>query len=90
MNFENKLIPGGFVKRYKRFFVDVLINNKLVTCHCPNTGSMMGLLKKGNKVFVTKSENIKRKLKFTLQIIEIGKTKIGVNSWNRAQFWQYI
>ena len=80
MNFENKLIPGVFVKRYKRFFVDVLINNKLVTCHCPNTGSMMGLLKKGNKVFVTKSENIKRKLKFTLQIIEIGKTKIGVNT----------
>jgi sugar fermentation stimulation protein A len=44
MNFENELISGLFVKRYKRFFVDVIIDKKIVTAHCPNTGSMQGLL----------------------------------------------
>ena len=80
MILENKLIPGIFIKRYKRFFVDVQINRKIVTAHCPNTGSMQGLLKKGNTVWVTKSNNPKRKLKFTLQIIKDGNSKVGVNT----------
>ena len=80
MNFENKLIPGVLIKRYKRFFVDVKINNEIITAHCPNTGSMMGLLNKGNKVWLSKSNNPNRKLKYTLQIIENKKSKIGVNT----------
>ena len=80
MNFENKLISGQFVKRYKRFFVDVKINGKIITAHCPNTGSMYGLLRKGNKVWLTKSKNPNRKLKYTLQIIQDKKTKVGVNT----------
>ena len=80
MNFENKLIPGQFIKRYKRFFVDIKIKEKIITAHCPNTGSMYGLLKKGNKVWVTKSDNPDRKLKYTLQIIEDKKSKVGVNT----------
>ena len=70
MNFKNTLISGEFIKRYKRFFVDVKIGNKIITAHCPNTGSMLGLLKKGNKVWLSKSNNPKRKLKYTLQIIK--------------------
>ena len=45
MIFKNKLIIF-LIKRYKRFFVDIKIKNKVVTAHCPNTGSMFGLLKK--------------------------------------------
>ena len=80
MIFENKLISGRFIKRYKRFFVDVKIRDKIITAHCPNTGSMYGLLKKGNKVWLSKSDNPKRKLKYTLQIIEDYKSKVGVNT----------
>ena len=80
MNFENKLISGLFVKRYKRFFVDIKINNKIITAHCPNTGSMYGLLKKGNKVWISKSNNPNRKLKYTLEIIEDKSSKVGVNT----------
>ena len=80
MDFENKLIAGLFIKRYKRFFVDIKINNQIITAHCPNTGSMYGLLKRGNKVWVSKSNNPNRKLKYTLEIIEDQKTKVGVNT----------
>ena len=80
MNFENKLIAGLFVKRYKRFFVDIKINDKIITAHCPNTGSMYGLLKKGNKVWISKSSNPNRKLKYTLEIIEDKSSKVGVNT----------
>ena len=80
MIFENKLISGQFIKRYKRFFVDIKVKNKIITAHCPNTGSMCGLLKKGNKVWLSKSDNPKRKLKYTLQIIEECKSKVGVNT----------
>ena len=80
MNFEDKLIAGRLIKRYKRFFVDVEINGKIITAHCPNTGSMYGLLKKNNKVWLTKSNNPNRKLKYTLQIIQVKKTKVGVNT----------
>ena len=80
MLFENKLISGLLIKRYKRFFVDVKINNQIVTAHCPNTGSMYGLLDRGNKVWISKSSNPNRKLKYTLEIIEVNKTKIGINT----------
>ena len=80
MNFENKLISGVFIKRYKRFFVDIKVNRKTVVAHCPNTGSMLGLLKPGSKVWLTKSNNPNRKLKYTLQIIEDGGYKVGVNT----------
>ena len=80
MNFENKLISGVFIKRYKRFFVDIKINNQIITAHCPNTGSMYGLLKKGNKVWLSKSSNPNRKLKYTLEIIEDNNVKVGVNT----------
>ena len=80
MNFDNKLIPGLFIKRYKRFFVDVRVNNQILTVHCPNTGSMHGLLDEGNKVWISKSNNPKRKLKYTLEIIEVKKTKVGINT----------
>ena len=46
MKFKDKLLQGTLVKRYKRFFIDIKYQNKIITAHCPNSGSMMGLLKK--------------------------------------------
>ena len=80
MDFENELIPGVLIKRYKRFFVDIKLKNKTVTAHCPNPGSMIKLLDKGNPVWITKSKNKERKLKYTLQIIEVDNIKICVNT----------
>ena len=80
MDFENKLIPGVLIKRYKRFFVDIKLKNKIVTAHCPNPGSMINLLDKGNQVWITKSTNVDRKLQYTLQIIKANKVKICINT----------
>ena len=80
MDFENELIPGVLIKRYKRFFVDIKLKNKIITAHCPNPGSMIKLLDKGNLVWITKSKNVHRKLKYTLQIIQIDKIKICINT----------
>ena len=80
MNFENPLVSGVLIKRYKRFFADVKVKTKIITVHCPNTGSMMGLLNQENKVWISKSNNLKRKLKYTLQIVEDNGSKVGVNT----------
>ena len=80
MDFENELIPGVLVKRYKRFFADIKLKNKIITAHCPNSGSMLNLLEKGNPVWITKSNNEKRKLLYTLQIIEVKNIKFCVNT----------
>jgi len=80
MKFTSTLIKGKLIKRYKRFFVDIKVNNLTVTAHCPNTGSMMGLLEKGNNVWLTKNDNPQRKLKFTLEMIEVNNVIIGVNT----------
>jgi len=81
MEFKERLLRGTLIKRYKRFFVDINYKNKIITAHCPNSGSMMGLLNKGNKVWFSKSNNPKRKLKFTLEIIEVGKNLVGINTF---------
>ena len=80
MKFKETLLQGTLIKRYKRFFVDIKYNNNVITGHCPNTGSMMGLLNEGNKVWFSKSNDPSRKLKYTLQIIEKNKRKIGINT----------
>ena len=80
MKFKERLLQGTLIKRYKRFFVDIKYKNKIITGHCPNTGSMMGLLNKGNKIWFSRSDNLSRKLKYTLEIIEVGKKMIGINT----------
>ena len=80
MKFTKALIKGKLVKRYKRFFTDIKIGNETVIAHCPNTGSMKGLLDKGNEVFVSKNNDPKRKLKYTLEIIKVNKNLVGVNT----------
>lgn len=71
MIIEN-LVKGKLVKRYKRFFVDcILENGELITAHCPNSGSMKSLINEGNIVYLTHNNDPKRKLKYQLQIIEL-------------------
>ena len=80
MKFKKKLLRGALIKRYKRFFVDIEYLNRTITAHCPNSGSMMGLLDKGSVVWFSESDNPKRKLKYTLEMIEVDKILVGINT----------
>ena len=80
MEFTKSLIKGKLIKRYKRFFVDVKINKEMVTAHCPNTGSMKGLLDKGNDVYLINENHYQQKLikdnKAIFQIVDIKTNKV--------------
>ena len=80
MEFTKSLIKGKLIKRYKRFFADVKLHKKVVTAHCPNTGSMKGLLDEGNDVYLLPNNDPKRKLKYGLEIIKTRKNLVGVNT----------
>jgi len=80
MKITPRLIHVKFIKRYKRFFADVSHNKKRITAHCPNSGSMLGLLNENNDAWISKSDNQNRKLKYTLEIINDKKSNVGVNT----------
>ena len=80
MEFTKSLLKGKLIKRYKRFFVDVNLNKEIVTAHCPNTGSMKGLLDEGNEVHLFKHDDPKRKLKYGVEIIKAKENLVGVNT----------
>ena len=80
MEFTKSLVKGKLIKRYKRFFTDVKIAKEIVTAHCPNTGSMKGLLDEGNEVYLLPNNDPKRKLKYGLEIIKSRKNLVGVNT----------
>ena len=85
MKFPTPLVRGTLIKRYKRFMADVLLDNgETVTAHCANPGSMMGLAEPGTVVWLSESDNPKRKLKYSWEILELGdgeaKTTIGINT----------
>jgi len=80
MEFTKSLVKGKLIKRYKRFFVDIKLDKEKVTAHCPNTGSMKGLLDEGNEVYLLKNDDPKRKLKYTLEIIKAKGNLVGVNT----------
>ena len=78
------LQSGRLLKRYKRFMADIeLDSGEIITAHCPNTGPMTGVYIQGNRVMVSKSDNPKRKLAYTWELIEVddnGPTWVGVNT----------
>ena len=81
MRLDAPLIEGKFLKRYKRFFVDVeLEDGSVVTAHCPNTGSLKGCKVEGAPVWLRDSQNPKRKLQLSWQAIKIGPTWVNVDT----------
>jgi len=75
------LIKGRLIKRYKRFLADVeLETGEKVTAHCPNSGSMKGCAIPGSPVWLSESDNPKRKYKFTWELIKVSGTMIGINT----------
>lgn len=81
MRFKSRLIRGALIQRYKRFLADVrLENGEIVTAHCTNTGSMMGCKEPGSSVYISRSDNLNRKLLYTWELIKTDSTWVGINT----------
>lgn len=81
MKFPQKLIGARLIRRYKRFLADVeLRSGEVITAVCPNTGSLMGCAEPGNRVWLSTSDRPTRKYRHTWEIVEVGKTRVGINT----------
>ncbi len=76
-----KLIQGTLLRRYKRFIADVeLEDGTVVSAHCPNSGRMTGCSDPGSPVWISPASNPKRKLKYTLEMIKMPDSLVGINT----------
>ena len=76
-----RLIPGKLIRRYKRFLADIeLETGEVVIAHCANSGSMRGCATPGDPVWISPSDNPKRKLNYTWELIQSKDSMIGVNT----------
>lgn len=81
MDFDKILTNGTLIKRYRRFLADILLaDGSIITAHCPNTGTMLSCSTPDSPVCLSRSINPKRKYPFTLEMIKIGMTWVGVNT----------
>lgn len=81
MKFESSLVRGTLLRRYKRFLADVeLEDGSIVTAHSANTGSMKGCCTPGSAVWLSRSDNPKRKCPYTWELVQAGNTIVGINT----------
>jgi len=75
------LFRGTLVRRYQRFLAEVRLDaGRVITAHTPNTGSMMQCAIPGHRVLVSRSDNPSRKLAHTLELVQVRRRWVDVNT----------
>jgi len=83
MIFNEKLVHGKLIRRYKRFLADIeLDNGEVVVAHCTNSGSMKSCIETNAEVYLTPVNNPARRTKFTWEMIKINNSWVGINTAN--------
>lgn len=81
MKYEHELFHGILLKRYKRFLADIKLDSgEIVTAHCANSGSMLGLQDEGNQVWLSPATNPKAKLNYKWEIVKAQDAMVGINT----------
>ncbi|MDZ7262026.1 MAG: DNA/RNA nuclease SfsA [candidate division KSB1 bacterium] len=81
MKFDQPLIEGTLIQRYKRFLADArLSDGSVVTAHCPNSGSMLSCNLPGSRILLSRSNNPRRKLSYTWELIQVDSVWVGINT----------
>lgn len=81
MRIELPTLEARLIRRYKRFLADVeLPDGSVVTAHCPNTGAMLGCTTEGGRVVLRDSQDPRRKLRYTLQTVRVGRAWVNVDT----------
>ncbi|OKH88399.1 DNA/RNA nuclease SfsA [Thalassospira sp. TSL5-1] len=81
MHLPSPLLHGKLIQRYKRFLADIeLDSGETVTAHCANPGAMTGLKDAGISVWLSTSDNPKRKLKYSWELCQVGDAMVGINT----------
>lgn len=81
MFWPQPMAHGRLVNRYKRFFADVMLGDgRAITAHCPNPGAMLGLNTPGLGAWVSVATGAKRKLPWTLELVEADGGLVGINT----------
>ena len=81
MKLPQPLLSGKLIRRYKRFLADIeLLSGEIVTAHCPNSGSLKGCNDPGNPVLISRSNNPRRKLRYTWELVQVNGIWVGINT----------
>lgn len=80
MKFDPPLVEAIFLRRYKRFFADFVLDGSTVTAACSNTGRMTGILNEGAKSYIQPNDNPKRRLKWDWYSVESNNTLVGCHT----------
>lgn len=81
MKLHQPLTSGRLLQRYKRFLADVALEDgRVITAHCPNSGSMLGCAAPGSPVLLSLSDNPTRKLAYTWELVQVDESWVGINT----------